>query len=210
MPDVHVDGVRYAYPDSREDVLTRIDARFSTGSPWAIQGTNGAGKTTLLELCAGLRKPASGRVMLGDRPIHATDASYLPSENPVYPELTVKEHETICATLWNLSGPDRTTFGARFTELAARLGIADRDDRVEFFSRGMREKLALTMTIARPADVVLLDEPFASLDSHSLELCQELIRTEAASRIMIITSHIPAVLAPLEPHYLHLVEGAFA
>lgn len=132
------------------------------GRAAALIGPNGAGKTTLIRCWAGFERPTSGRLsVLGRRPEAGRDGVAIVSQNPsLYRSLTVGEHLA-------LAGHTRPRFdpGLALARLD-RLGIGPRE-RVDRLSGGQRAQVALTLAVGLRAEVLLLDEPAASLDPLS-------------------------------------------
>ncbi|MGW6504175.1 ABC transporter ATP-binding protein [Nonomuraea angiospora] len=127
-----------------------------------LVGPNGAGKTTLLKLAGGQLHPSAGGItVLGDRPA-ATPAQlarigFVAQDTPVYPGLTVAEHLRLGARL----NPRWDAAAAR--ERIARLGLVPAH-RAGKLSGGQRAQLALTLGLAKRPELLILDEPVASLD----------------------------------------------
>lgn len=163
-PVVAVRGLRMAYGDVT--VLEDIDLAVTAGEVVAITGVNGAGKSTLLSCLAGFRENAAGTVaVLGGPPrdsaafwrrvVHVAD------QPTWYPGLTVREHLELVrmthepAGGWR-PGPD---------ELIEAFGLARRADASPLsLSSGQRQRLSLAAALARPSELLLLDEPEQSLD----------------------------------------------
>lgn len=127
-----------------------------------LVGPNGAGKTTLLRLAVGLLAPTTGTVsVLGDRPAanprQLGRVGFVAQEAPLYPNLTVADHLRMGA--WLNRGWDRGLAEGRI----AGLGL-DPPQRAGRLSGGQRAQLALTLAIAKRPELLVLDEPVASLD----------------------------------------------
>ena len=156
-----------------------------------LSGPNGAGKTTLLRLCAGLLPPARGSaVVLGldlaeQRQAVRSRVGLLGHSNGLYTDLTVREN----VAFWG------ATAGASNEEVAAsldRMALGGRlsDVPVRKLSAGQRRRTALACLIARRAELWLLDEPHAGLDSTGRDELDDVLRTAtAAGATMIVASH---------------------
>jgi ABC-2 type transport system ATP-binding protein len=127
-----------------------------------LVGANGAGKTTLLHLAVGLLEPSEGTIsVLGERPGAGVGVlarvGFLAQDAPVYTSLTVEEHLRLGARLnprWDAALAD---------DRIARLDLP-RSQRAGRLSGGQRSQLALTLAVGKRPDLLLLDEPVASLD----------------------------------------------
>jgi ABC-2 type transport system ATP-binding protein len=151
-------GMRYG----KRDALTDCTLTIPSGHVVGLVGPNGAGKTTLLNLAAGLLTPTSGTIeVLGGRPGRGTAqlarVGYVTQDTPVYATLSVADHLRFGAHL-NPSW-DAALARGRIT----RLGL-DPGQRAGKLSGGQRAQLALTLAIAKRPELLLLDEPIASLD----------------------------------------------
>jgi thiamine transport system ATP-binding protein len=145
-----------------------FDLSFAAGSVTAIMGPSGAGKSTLLNLVAGFEAPASGRVLIGGQ-----DVTRLPpaarSVSMVFQENNLFSHLDVAANIGlgrspslKLSGEDR----AAVADALARTGLSGKEKRLPSeLSGGERQRVALARVLVRNRPVLLLDEPFASLDA---------------------------------------------
>jgi ABC-2 type transport system ATP-binding protein len=132
------------------------------GSVTGLVGPNGAGKTTLLNLATGMLRPTTGRIqVLGGVPGHGTaqlrKVGFVAQETPVYTGLSVADHLKLGQHMnarW-----DAELAASRIREL--KLDLRRKAGRM---SGGQRAQLALTMAVARRPDLLILDEPVASLD----------------------------------------------
>lgn len=160
-------------------VLRDLSLSANRGEPLLIVGHNGAGKTTLLRVLAGLLKPTKGNVTYAGRCEMVGHSSML------YDALTARENLVFYARLYNQPAQPRVD------ELLARLGLeryADR--RVETFSRGMVQRLAIARTLLPDPDVVLLDEPTSGLDDAATRTVLEVLHELGSrGRTILIATH---------------------
>ena len=172
------------------------------GGYTAVMGPTGCGKTSLLEVTAGLRQPAAGRVWLRgtdatDAPPAARGVGYVPQDAAVFRTLTVRENLAFALRVrrW-----DEPAVAARVSELADWLGLARLlDRRAVGLSGGEAHRVALGRALAFRPDVLLLDEPLASLDEATRDGLIELLLTLKASRATAIlhVTHSPTEAARL-------------
>jgi ABC-2 type transport system ATP-binding protein len=157
----------------------------------ALVGPNGAGKTTLLHLLVGLLRPSEGRVRVAghapfDEPRHVLPhVAFVAQDQPLYRDFTGSELLTLGAHL-NPRWDDRLV-----RERLRFLGIP-LDRPVGGLSGGQRSQVALALSLAKQAELVLLDEPLASLDPLARqEFLQTLMQTMSESRMtLVLSSHI--------------------
>jgi len=155
-----------------------------------LVGPNGAGKSTFLGLCAGLLQPTGGEALVSGAEVGSLAAraatSVIPDEPVLYDDLSVWEHAEFVARIHQVDDWEPLA-----EELLQRLGLVDRrDDLPSRFSRGLRQKTSLLLGLLRPAELLLIDEPFVGLDAPGqatlLELLEEVV---AAGVTVVVSSH---------------------
>jgi ABC-type nitrate/sulfonate/bicarbonate transport system ATPase subunit/ABC-type sulfate transport system permease component len=177
----------------------------SHASRLAILGPSGSGKSLTLRLIAGLERPDAGKLQYGardlsDRPPDLRGIAYVPQDYGLFPHLTVAEHLRfpIGAT------PDDAK------RWLSRLGLGDLTERrPAALSLGQRQRVALARALMRPADLLLLDEPFSALDAPlRARLRRELrdLQHEIALTTIVVT-HDPTEAGMLADEILVLDEG---
>ena len=155
-------------------ILNNVSLQADAGQCIGIVGVNGCGKTTLLSILAGALKADRGKVMLqgkeatGDPSVFASLAAYVPQENPLMEELTVRDN----LFLWYRGS--RQEMERDLEEgPAAMLGIpAMLKKRAAHLSGGMKKRLSIACALSNHAPLLILDEPGAALDLE----CKEEIR----------------------------------
>jgi ABC-2 type transport system ATP-binding protein len=172
-----------------------LDLSIASGELHAILGPNGAGKTTTLRMVAGLLKPDAGsvKVMGHDMLAAPEDAkrvlAFLPDDPLLYAKLRPLEYLEFVAGLWSL---EPRAARSRANELLEWLGLAERTgERIEGFSRGMRQKLALAGALIHEPRVMILDEPLTGLDAAAARQVKDLLVERARQGVcVILTTHI--------------------
>jgi ABC-2 type transport system ATP-binding protein len=174
----------------RRRALTGCTLRVPPGHVVGLVGPNGAGKSTLLQLAVGLLRPTAGTIsVLGRRPgsdrAQLGRVGYVAQDAPVYARLSVGDHLRLGAKL-NPRWDDRLA-----NERVATLGL-DREQHAGRLSGGQRAQLALTLAIAKRPELLVLDEPVASLDPLARrEFMQGLMEHIAEHRTsVILSSHL--------------------
>jgi ABC-type nitrate/sulfonate/bicarbonate transport system ATPase subunit len=161
---VRIDGVAHSFGELR--VIDRIDLEAEAGEVIGIVGPSGCGKTTLLELVAGLRPPDEGTVSVAARSEAAErleSCAYMPQRDLLLPWLSAVDNAALALRIAGRSrGEARERAAAHFD----RLGLAGFEgSRPDQLSGGMRQRVAFLRTLMAGRPVLLLDEPFASLDA---------------------------------------------
>src|SRR5207253_8918201 len=155
-----------------------------------VTGPNGSGKTTLLRLCAGLAVPTAGEL---DVRLDRGRVGYLAHEPLVYRELTALENLDLYGRLCRV--PERRE---RIGMLLERFDLWDaRNERAGSFSRGMLQRLALCRALLHEPELLLLDEPYSSLDADGAALLDRQLAEIRPQGTFLVATHDPARLEPL-------------
>jgi heme ABC exporter ATP-binding subunit CcmA len=191
--------------------LREVSFQAPAGGCLALLGRNGAGKTTLLRILAGLSRAGRGQVRIlgGDPRERETRArvGVLGHGISLYDELSALENLTLFGRLYGLAEARE-----RALEWLERTGLERvRDARVREFSRGMRQRLGVARVFLHEPAVLLLDEPFTSLDDRASALLQELLRAAIrAGRTVVLSTHQLREALQLATQVALLVRGRLA
>ena len=201
---ITLNNVTFSYPD-HEPVFRGLNWTVEAGEAWAVLGPSGCGKTTLLYLLAGLRQPTggeiriSGQVQSGPRP----RTGLILQDYGLLPWATAEDNVKLGLKIRSFYGPD----GKHSPEDEASI---NHEERVNYWmnrltlaaharkypgqlSGGQRQRVAIARTLALVPDILLMDEPFASLDAPTRERLQNLtfeLRAEANLTTVIVTHAI--------------------
>ena len=167
MKDLRIAGVAKSF--GPQAVLRGVDLVVPHGSFTAILGASGSGKTTLLRIVAGFERPDDGQLRLGDDvvddarqrfvPSERRRIGYVPQEGALFPHLSVGRNVAFGLP----RGPDRRS---RVDELLELVGLSGYRRRYPHqLSGGQQQRVALARALAIEPEIVLLDEPFSSLDA---------------------------------------------
>jgi iron(III) transport system ATP-binding protein len=183
---IDADGVDKAFGRTR--AVDGACVRVGRGELVALLGPSGSGKTTLLRVIAGFERPDAGRVAIGGRPVAGNGTWVEPERRRigmVFQEGALFPHLTVAGNVG---------FGAsargRVAECLELVGLAERADAYPHeLSGGERQRVALARALAADPEVVLLDEPFASLDAGLRESLREevaqILRTAGTSALLV-------------------------
>ncbi|MGH9006468.1 MAG: ABC transporter ATP-binding protein [Acidimicrobiales bacterium] len=178
----------------RRWALQNCTLEIPAGHIVGLVGPNGAGKTTLLQLAVGLLRPTTGSIrVLGrdpfDGPGPLEHIGFVAQDTPIYPGLSVADHLALGS--WLNPGWDRELAERRIDELGL-----DTRQRAGKLSGGQRAQLALTLALAKRPDLLLLDEPVASLDPLARrEFLQHLMSAVVDQGLsVVLSSHLVADL----------------
>jgi ABC-2 type transport system ATP-binding protein len=174
--------------------LDHLDLRIAPGEIFCMLGANGAGKTTTIKLLLGFLAPSSGHAFVdgidvAQDPLGARRRLlYLPEQVALYGELTGLENLEYFAGLAGV--PDRSALRLRAWLEQAGVPAAAIDRRASGYSKGMRQKVAIALSIARAARGLLLDEPTSGLDPQaSAEFHRLLLRQRDAGAAVLMATH---------------------
>ena len=167
-------------------VLAGVSLTIAPGAPTVVIGPNGAGKTTLLRVMMGLIGPSAGVVTWGGRTAVPATRRAIVLQRPTM--LRRSASANIRYALGS-AGIARAQWPARTEYVLALVGLADLSERpARRLSGGEQQRLALARALARDPEVILLDEPTASLDPAATRAIEDVVRTVAASRIKVVMS----------------------
>jgi NitT/TauT family transport system ATP-binding protein len=193
-----LDSITYYYPNQLP-VFEGYDWKVSRGDFWAVLGPSGCGKTTLLYLLAGLIFPNSGEIRIDGIPLirPRPHTGLILQEYGLLPWSTVRENAQLGLQVRNFYGPDGTHTPSDYVPALDvdhwlnRLGIADISGKYPgHISGGQRQRTAIARTLALEPDLLLMDEPFSSLDAPTREGLQKLtleLQDEQQLTLIIVT-----------------------
>jgi iron(III) transport system ATP-binding protein len=177
--------------------LHNLNLAVGRGEILALLGPSGSGKTTALRLIAGFDRPTSGRILLNDRVVaDVNGGAWVPSERrgvgmvfqdlALFPHLTVAEN--VAFGLRDLPRPERAR---RESDVLRLVEIEDLAKRYpDELSGGQQQRVALARALAPKPDIVLLDEPFGSLDAELRDQVREEVRRilrQAGATVIFVT-----------------------
>jgi NitT/TauT family transport system ATP-binding protein len=180
---------------SRIEALGPFDLDIADGEFVSIVGPSGCGKSTFLRVVAGLIRPTAGTIEIRTRDAGNPTAMVF-QEYSIYPWKTVLDNVRLGL---DIAGVPKKDSNDRALRYLTKLGLADRArDRPEALSGGMKQRVAIARALAVEPDVLLMDEPFASLDAQMRTVLQEqlleLWQTDRRTVVFITHSLEEAIL----------------
>jgi len=173
--------------------VNNIDLSVPRGELFGFLGPNGAGKTTTLRMIAGILRPTSGTVHIGGIDLAAQPTAaksklgFVPDRPFIYEKLSGSEFLRFVAGLYNQEGPE---IEHRARELLALFDLEEwRDELVESYSHGMRQKLIISSAFVHRPEVIVVDEPMVGLDPKAARILKDLFKeyTRRGHTIMMST-----------------------
>lgn len=182
--------------------LSDLDLSIREGEIYGLIGPNGAGKTTTIKLIVGLLQPTSGYVEIGginmaDNPLAAKqNLGYIPDEPFLYERLSPSELMDFKGSLFNMT---RKEIDARKDGLFDLVAMNEyRDDLIESFSLGMKQRIAIATALLPSPKVIIVDEPLVGLDPKGMKRVKEIFKDLAAEgRTVFISTHMLNVVEEL-------------
>jgi ABC-2 type transport system ATP-binding protein len=207
---VEIDHVTKSFGE--KVALRDISFSVPSGQLCGLLGPNGAGKTTLFRLLMGILKATEGALLIDghdafeDRIEVKRLVGFLPDEPVFYSYLSGREILELSAAMHGL---DVNTTMDRVTPLIARLRLAeDMDNYAEDYSRGMKKKLGLLLSMLHEPKLLILDEPTNGLDVESTHLFYELMVEESGrGTTVLFSTHLMDQVAKLCSHAVIINEG---
>jgi ABC-2 type transport system ATP-binding protein len=204
-----------ALTKSYGQVLAAADVSFDVhaGSLTGVVGPNGAGKTTVLSMITGLNRPSSGRIAVGDidvwgdGPAAKRVIGSLPDRLRLFDRLTGGQLLYYAGVL---QGLDQATVAGRAAELASAFGLESALDRpVSDYSAGMQKKIGLACSMIHAPGVLVLDEPYETIDPVSASNVTEILeKYVAGGGSVIMSSHSLDLIQRICDHVVVIVDGS--
>jgi NitT/TauT family transport system ATP-binding protein len=191
VPKIEIRGLRHEYRDAETGrsvlAIESLDLEVATSEFVCIVGPSGCGKSTLLSIIAGLIPARDGRVLLDGVPVRGPSAS----RGMVFQEFAILPWRTVAANighgleLQGVARQEREDVVRRYVDLMNLRGFESKYPHE--LSGGMKQRVAVARTLAANPEVMLMDEPFASLDAQTrITLEEETVRIGIATRKTII------------------------
>jgi len=193
-------------------ILSDISFTVGAGERLMLVGPNGAGKTTLLRILSCFLPVSSGTVLINGwhTAAHSMEAraslGYLPESIPLYDDMTPREFLRFRGLTRGMRG---RPLHLRIESVIADCFLGDfRNALIHTLSQGQRVRVAIADALLHDPAVLLLDDPFASMDIHSRDNLVRLLQQACNNKALIMTTHLPDEAAPLCTHYALLSKGS--
>ncbi len=180
-------------PEAAVEVFNGIDCEVGQGEIFSIVGPSGCGKTTLLRLIAGLEEKTSGEILLDGKPLagNAERVGMVFQEYALFPWRTLIENIEVALEIKGVSKTDRREMAMPYVRNFGLEGFENAFPKA--LSGGMKQRAAIARTLVANPQVVLMDEPFGSLDSQTRNVMQEFllrIWAERKDTILFVTHNV--------------------
>lgn len=200
-PLMRLEAVGFAVPAAR--ILSDVTVELTTGGPTALLGPNGSGKTTLLKLAMGLVQPTEGRIVV------PWTTGTPPRTAFVFQRPVMLRRTAAANVAYALAAAGRPADSASVERVLADVGLDHLAERpARRLSGGEQQRLAIARALARDPDILLLDEPTASLDPAATKAIEDIIvRAARAGVKVVMATHDLAQAGRLAETIVFLVKG---
>jgi ABC-2 type transport system ATP-binding protein len=189
---IEIDGLTKTY--GRHTVVDNLSFSCRPGEVLGFLGPNGAGKSTTMKMVTGFVAPTSGRASVCGHDVQSdalaarSRLGYLPEGAPCYAEMTPGDFLQFIADIRGLEGAARKQ---RLDEVIERLHLGGvLEQSFDTLSKGFKRRVGLAQAILHDPEVLILDEPTDGLDPNQKHEVRELIRSMAADKLIVISTHI--------------------
>ncbi len=188
---ISVHGVTKLYGDQK--ALNNISFEINTGEIVGFLGPNGAGKSTMMKIITGFLPASSGKVFVNgleagtDNQEVKKQIGYLPENNPLYPEMYVREYLGFVASVYKGNGPA----GDQIDRVVEMTGLSkEQKKKIGELSKGYRQRVGLAQALIHNPRVLILDEATTGLDPNQIVEIRNLIREAGKEKTVMFSTHI--------------------
>lgn len=189
--------VEFRRKEGSHRVLDGFDFALEANKTTCLLGPSGIGKSTILNLFAGFLRPRSGHVMIGDRrdPPPGPDRGFVFQRHALFPWMSVRENIEFGL---RMSGISRDARRERATGIAGEMGLANvLNELPNVLSGGMEQRVGLARVLVNRPNLLLLDEPFSSLDALTAERARDFFRellSKTPTTTLLVTHDVDEAL----------------
>jgi len=208
---IAIKGLRKNY--GAKEVLKGIDLEVSPGQIIGYIGPNGAGKSTTVKILTGIIQDYEGSVQVNGLDLRTQllevkkQIGYIPELAEIYDLLTPREYLMFVGRLHHLE--DAVT-ELRATRMLDSFGLLpNMDQRMDSFSKGMKQKVLLTSGLLHNPSIVIMDEPLSGLDANAVILVKELLQVlKSEGKTIFYCSHMMDVVEKVSDRIVLINQGA--
>ncbi|MBA2795610.1 ABC transporter ATP-binding protein [Streptococcus porcinus] len=171
-------------------ILDKVDLHLEENKIYGFVGPNGAGKTTTIKMILGLMKVDSGHISVMGNPVTFGQTKsnqvigYLPDVPEFYDYMTAQEYLQLCA------GLAQNQESLPIDKLLEQVGLADNQQRISTYSRGMKQRLGLAQALIHNPKILICDEPTSALDPQGRQDILSIISRLRGQKTVIFSTHI--------------------
>lgn len=191
MKSIEIKGVTKLY--GKQNALDNVSLNIGKGEIVGLLGPNGAGKSTLMKIITSFITPDSGTVyingvdVLEDELTTRAQIGYLPENNPLYPDMYIREYLTFVLKMYNTAFDIKN----RVDEMIELTGLTpEQHKKIGALSKGYRQRVGLAQALIHDPEILILDEPTSGLDPNQLVDIRKIIADLGKERTIILSTHI--------------------
>jgi len=176
-----------------QKALDNVSFSVKTREIVAFLGPNGAGKSTMMKIITGFIPPSSGSVLVNGTEVSSDDPEirkkigYLPENNPLYPEMYVREYLSFVASFYK---PGRSA-KENIENIIGLTGLTpEAGKKIGALSKGYRQRVGLAQALIHDPDVLILDEATSGLDPNQIIEIRNLIKEAGREKTVLLSTHI--------------------
>ena len=177
----------------QQKALDNISFEVSTGEIVGFIGPNGAGKSTMMKIITGFIPASTGKISVnglpveGDNPEVKKQIGYLPENNPLYPEMYVREYLGFVASIYKTG----SSVKKQTDNIIELTGLApEQNKKIGALSKGFRQRVGLAQALIHNPAVLILDEATTGLDPNQIVEIRNLIKEAGKKKTVMLSTHI--------------------
>lgn len=197
---------------SKKEVLKGIDLSIQSGSLIGYIGPNGAGKSTTVKILCGIITDFSGKISMFGKEFSSNNLElkhrigYIPENGKIYDSLTPLEYAAFLAGIYGLD-PVKTQ-----TKVEQLFGLFEMknevNNRMDTFSKGMKQKALIINGLVHNPDIIFLDEPLSGLDANSVIIVKEMmIQLKNDGKTIFYSSHLMDIVEKISDRIILINDG---
>ena len=189
MSTINVKNISKHFGETK--AVDNLSFEVQPGEIFGLLGPNGAGKTTSIRMILDIFEPDSGKIEVLDGPMNEEKKNrigYLPEERGLYQDIPLERCLTFLATLKGMSEQDA---GMKLAAYMKQFDLYEhRNKKVKELSKGMQQKAQLISTLVHDPELVIIDEPFTSLDPVNTEMVKDMLEKKRdEGKAIIMSTH---------------------
>ncbi len=176
-----------------QKALDNVSFEVNTGEIVGFLGPNGAGKSTMMKIITGFIPASSGTVKVNDLEVGTDNIEvrrligYLPENNPLYPEMYVREYLGFVASIYKSSIPKKKLIN----DIVELTGLSpEQNKKIGSLSKGYRQRVGLAQALIHTPSVLILDEATTGLDPNQIVEIRNLIKETGKEKTVLLSTHI--------------------
>jgi len=185
------EGVSKLYGEQK--ALDGVSFEVKTGEIVGFLGPNGAGKSTMMKIITGFITASSGKVTVNGLPVEddnpevKNQIGYLPENNPLYPEMYIREYLGFVASIYKTGPPVKK----QIDNIIALTGLTpEQNKKIGSLSKGYRQRVGLAQALIHNPSVLILDEATSGLDPNQIVEIRNLIKEAGKEKTVLLSTHI--------------------